>query len=150
MGFFDSRYKFRVHMLQICIVLGAIGVSVVRLFIKTNVTVASSKSRANTMALGVVRKNWKYNFHQTDINSGCQILDNHSLRSLDGAWSEISEVGQPQSEHDSQHLGDSLLGCGCFHGCPSKHPKHMLGDQVHAELGCCCAGYYLKVRSSDL
>jgi hypothetical protein len=72
-------------MLQICIVLGAIGVSVVRLFIKTNVTVASSRSRANTMALGVVRINWKYNFNQTDINSGCQILDNHSLRSLDGA-----------------------------------------------------------------
>ncbi|KAH6678468.1 hypothetical protein B0J14DRAFT_323904 [Halenospora varia] len=52
MGFFDSRYKFAVHMLQLILVLLAIGGSAVRLlFVKAP---GASPSRANTMALGMV------------------------------------------------------------------------------------------------
>ncbi|KAH8665898.1 hypothetical protein BGZ60DRAFT_432073 [Tricladium varicosporioides] len=54
MGFFDSRYKFAVHMLQLILVLLAIGGSVVRLlFVKAP---GAPPSRANTMALGMGAK----------------------------------------------------------------------------------------------
>lgn len=53
MGFFSNRYMFAVHMLQITLVLAAIGGSVVRLLI-VKAPSSAPRSRANTMALGMV------------------------------------------------------------------------------------------------
>jgi hypothetical protein len=53
MSFFSNRYKFLVHILQIILVLSAIGVSVIKLFLFK--VPGAPTSRANTMALGIVR-----------------------------------------------------------------------------------------------
>ncbi|KUJ09828.1 uncharacterized protein LY89DRAFT_597421 [Mollisia scopiformis] len=55
MGFFSNRYMFAVHVLQIILVLLAIGGSVVRLLI-VKVPAGAPRSRANTMALGMGAK----------------------------------------------------------------------------------------------
>ena len=50
MAFFDIRYKLRVHILALVIIVIVIGLSVPRLFMK-----GQPRTRANTIALAMVR-----------------------------------------------------------------------------------------------
>ncbi|TVY83706.1 hypothetical protein LSUE1_G001137 [Lachnellula suecica] len=55
MGPFDNKYMFRVHMVQIILVLAALSVTGVRLLTTKSVP-GVTPSRAKTMALGVGAK----------------------------------------------------------------------------------------------
>lgn len=47
--FFHNRYKFPVHIVQLILIVAAMGLSVPRLFMKNQ-----PRTRANTIALGMV------------------------------------------------------------------------------------------------
>lgn len=53
-GFFDARYATKVHILQIVLILVAMGVTGAKLLFFKSTNAAQSRSRANTMALGMV------------------------------------------------------------------------------------------------
>lgn len=88
MGFFTNRYMVAVHILQVLLVLGAIGVSVIRLLV-IKVPTGAPASRANTMALGMVRPIFSLQYSLTDISFqgaksliiiSYQLLTKHSAR----------------------------------------------------------------------
>lgn len=129
MGFFERRYEFPVHMFQIFLVLLAVGGSVARLlFLKVP---GAPTSRANTMALGMVRFE-SFLSEIPNINSGCQILNHHPLRSHLRAH---GQMGQSESEHDSQLSGGCFLGRGSISGYSGQY-ELLCGDELHCGLGC--------------
>jgi hypothetical protein len=92
MAFFDSRYMFPVHMLQVLLVLLAIGGSVVRLlFVKVP---GAPPSRANTMALGMVS--------QTLPTRQIEVVVSNMGKNIQGAKSLIIILYQVVTEHSAK------------------------------------------------
>ena len=60
MGFFDPKHKLKVHILQIILIHVVLGLTVPRLFMK-----GQPRSRANTIALGMVSPSPSPNSHTT-------------------------------------------------------------------------------------
>ncbi|CZR64463.1 uncharacterized protein PAC_14361 [Phialocephala subalpina] len=79
MGFFSNRYMFAVHMIQIALVLGAIGGSVVRLLI-VKAPAGAPRSRANTMALGMGAKSLIIILYQVITEHSAKFRKWHSLK----------------------------------------------------------------------
>lgn len=52
MGFFTNRFKLHVHIFQVALVVGIVGLTVVRMF---NKPAGMPPGRSSTMALGMVR-----------------------------------------------------------------------------------------------
>ncbi|KAF8859319.1 hypothetical protein BDZ45DRAFT_742561 [Acephala macrosclerotiorum] len=79
MGVFSNRYMFAVHMLQIMLVLAAIGGSVVRLLI-VKAPSGAPRSRANTMALGMGAKSLIIILYQVITEHSSKFRKWHSLK----------------------------------------------------------------------
>lgn len=84
MPFFNPRFKFPIHILQIFLVLLALGGTAVRLLI-VKAPAGAPPSRANTMALGMVRTGFFSYSHTFPCQPPSSLTPSHEMEKADNA-----------------------------------------------------------------
>lgn len=142
---FNETWKFKVHILQIALIILAIILSIARVTIKN-----PPASRANTVAITLVKTNLPhFKTHRAfrltrKLTPGPQIPPRNSLPAADGAHAPLRQVGEHESERHPQQSRSRLLARR-----PRRDGENAVGDERRgggAERCCAGACYRFGVR----